>query len=253
VHQWLGGQDRSPASSSPLREPAARSGLQAAFGDGDETALNAVGPGAGNPRPGQYALNCRKSGPARVVFTVLNRLTASGTVYVLQRRELENYLLDPDALAEFIGSLRPAQPPASAEIETLINETAESLRLKVVVNRVCRQFMPPQGLMNDDLRHRLANSATSQDDVIDALIERLMTPEGIREQITSLWAGSQADVARAKGAELLAIAPGEEILDRVFMHFLRRHYRKREDGAALAKAISPPSELEKLVKDFLAR
>ncbi len=43
---------------------------------------------------------------------VLARLTRSQSVHVLQRREIENYLLDPDAIAAVIRPLIPPGTPA---------------------------------------------------------------------------------------------------------------------------------------------
>jgi hypothetical protein len=54
------------------------------------------------------------------------------------------------------------------------------------------------------------------------------------------------------GKDLLRIAPGQEILDEVFMHFAGRHYDKRRHGAALAKAIPPPDEIREILEAFLS-
>ena len=185
--------------------------------------------------------------------SALSKLATSSNVYVLERRELENYLLNPNALAQVIRSIKPASAsaPTSDEIAALIQRTAESLRTKIIVNRVCRRFTPPLRLIEHGLRKQLSNSASGHDEVVTAVLERLMTSEAVREQITRLWAEAEADVASATGAALLAIAPGEEILDAVFMHFAGRHYRKRGDGEAIAKATPPPEEIDRVIRKFL--
>jgi hypothetical protein len=38
----------------------------------------------------------------------------------------------------------------------------------------------------------------------------------------------------------------------VFIHFAGRHYRKRDDGAAIAKAAPPPREIQRVLEAFLA-
>jgi hypothetical protein len=224
-------------------------------GEGGENARHA-------DRLAAWVVEADRAGSRRVLYLrdrdelsgpVLAKLEASPSVYVLQRRELENYLLDPDALAQVISSIQstPDQPPTSSEIDALIQQTAESLRTKVIVNRVCRRFAPPLPLMNDDLRKELAGSVLSSEQLILALQERLMTIDAVREQITTLWAEAETDVTSTTGTDLLAITPGEEILDTVFMHFTGRHYRKREDGEAIARAMPRPEELERVIGEFL--
>jgi hypothetical protein len=55
--------------------------------------------------------------------SVLARLASSGTVHVLKRREIENYLLDPAAIAEAIG---PTVPPGAPVPE--VTEIADEHR-----------------------------------------------------------------------------------------------------------------------------
>src|SRR5262249_32620618 len=101
------------------------------------------------------------------------------------------------------------------QVAELIEQTAESLRAKIIINRVCRQVSPPQGFMNEGLRKELAGSGASQDQVRAAVLERLMTQDDVRDRIDALWADAEDDVSAHAGADLVAIAPGEEILDAV--------------------------------------
>lgn len=133
-----------------------------------------------------------------------------------------------------------------------ITEIAESLREKIVVNRVAHRVWPPEPLMDNALRQKLADARADKDQFANAVLQRLLTPEGLRSQIDSAWARAETDVADSNGTDLLLIAPGEEILDAVFMRFAGRHYRKREDGPAIAKDMEPPSEISQLLSEFLA-
>jgi hypothetical protein len=47
-------------------------------------------------------------------------------------------------------------------------------------------------------------------------------------------------------------APGGKILDVLFIQFAGRHYRKREDGAAIARASQRPAEIGDLFDEFLS-
>jgi putative AbiEii toxin of type IV toxin-antitoxin system len=185
---------------------------------------------------------------------VLKALQDSRTVEVLQRRELENYLLDPSAVATVLGPLAEtkAAPPSAADVAAAMNQAAESLRTKIVVNRVCRQVHPARPLMEHSLRQRLAHNGADIETVTTAMLERLLTQDELRAQIKAAWEAAEADVASRSGDELLAIAPGEEILNAVFMRFARRGYKKREDGLAIAKAMAaPPEEIQTLLQAFM--
>ena len=184
--------------------------------------------------------------------SVIKKLLDSPTVYVLARRELENYLLDPETLAAVLGDqVRGGVPqPSTSEIEAGIIRAAESLRNTIIVNRVARQIAPARPLMDTELRHRLAGA--SGDDIITAVLERLMTPAAVGDQVTRLWEEAADDVAGHVGVGLLVIAPGKEVLDSLYMQFIGRHYKERSDGMAIARAMHPPIEIGQLIRGFLS-
>jgi len=184
---------------------------------------------------------------------MLARLTRSQSVHVLQRREIENYLLDPDAIADIIQPLVPPGTPApdTQAIAGALNSAAENLRDKIVINRVARRIAPARQLMDTKLRKRLADDGVDLTKFTDAIIERLMTPTDLRAQITTAWAEAGADVASHAGEALLKIAPGQEILDALFLQYTARHYDKRVHGPAIAAAMSPPAELAELLSAFM--
>jgi hypothetical protein len=186
--------------------------------------------------------------------STLRSLQDSKTVAVLQRRELENYLLDPAVVAQVLGLLVAdgMTAPSAPEIAAVMTDTAESLRNKIIINRVCRQLRPDRPLMEHSLRQRLASVGADLDAVTTAVLERLMTRDELRTQIEAAWQAAAADVATHSGDDLLAIAPGEEILNAVFLRFARRGYNKRDDGVAIAKAMpAPPEEIRMLLDDFM--
>ena len=79
-----------------------------------------------------------------------------------------------------------------------------------------------------------------------------MTPADLAAQITTAWKQAEADVANHSGAGLLEIAPGEEILNALFLQYLGRKFEKRTDGATIAAAMEPPAELVERLKEFIA-
>jgi len=186
---------------------------------------------------------------------VLKKLQASRTVGVLQRRELENYLLDAAAVARVVESLVPASEaaPSADDVAQLMRNTAEALRRKIVINRVCNQIRPEQPLMDHWLRQQLARDGADEAAIQAAVQSRLMTAEALRAQVRAAWDAADADVAKRSADELLLIAPGEEILQAVFLEWARRGYDKRADGVAIAKAMTKaPNEIQSLLDVFIS-
>src|SRR6266581_36885 len=186
--------------------------------------------------------------------SALKTLQGSKTVAVLQRRELENYLLDPAAVAQVLDALvaNGTTAPSAPDIASAMTDAAESLRDKIIINRVCRQVQPDRPLMEHSLRQRLASDGGDQEAVTAVILDRLMTQDELRTQIKAAWRAAEADVAAHSGDALLAIAPGEEILNAIFLRFARRGYNKRDDGVAIAKAMpAPPEEIRMLLDVFM--
>lgn len=152
---------------------------------------------------------------------VLPRLMASSTVHVLERRELENYLLEPEAVAETLATIIPGgdAAPSAADIAGALVSAADGLRRQVIVNRVARQVAPPTMLMDHTLRKKLADDGADKAQITEAVLGRLMTTKQLRQQIATAWANAEAEVNGCDGLGLLGIAPGEEVLDRVFTSY----------------------------------
>lgn len=186
--------------------------------------------------------------------SALKTLEGSGSVAVLQRRELENYLLDAAAIAQVLRPLVEAgtAAPTVSDISAAFTEAADVLRRKIIINRVCRQIRPARPLMEHTLRQRLASDGADQEAVTAAVSQRLMGEGDLRTQIEAAWQEAEADLAGRSGDDLLAVAPGEEILRAVFMRFAGRGYSKRDDGVAIAKAMpEPPEEIRGLLAVFM--
>jgi hypothetical protein len=186
---------------------------------------------------------------------VMERLTASQSVHVLQRREIENYLLNPDAIAAVIRPLVPkgAAAPDSATVTEALKSAADKLRRKIVINRTAQRVSPPRQLMDTSLRTQLAHNGVNLSEFLSTVTERLMTPAELTEQITTAWAEAETDVTKHTSEALLDIAPGEEILDALFTQYTGHHYKKRVHGPEIAAAMSPPEELAELFALFMAK
>jgi energy-coupling factor transporter ATP-binding protein EcfA2 len=184
---------------------------------------------------------------------MLERLSRSQTVHVLRRREIENYLLDPTAIATVIRRIcsEGAPTPDPAAIADALRAGADGLRRKIVVNRTAQRVAAPRQLMDTELRKRLADAGADMVEFTSAVAERLMSPAELTAQITTAWEEAETDVRGHTADELLEIAPGEELLDALFVQYTGRHYKKRVHGPMIAAAMNPPEELAELFRIFM--
>jgi predicted ATP-dependent endonuclease of OLD family len=72
---------------------------------------------------------------------VLQRLRESPSIHALERRELENYLLDPVAISDVLGN-RHAVAVKPTDLAAAIRVTADGLKEVIVLKRVARQLQP---------------------------------------------------------------------------------------------------------------
>lgn len=176
----------------------------------------------------------------------------NATVHVLARRELENYLASPAAIAQFIGDKRAlgrldgGVPPVK-DVEASLLEAAEELKGLAIAKHaeaaLCRPAYPPRlaedGVGNVsqqlyDTLKELADEIAARAESVDA------TVEAIRESIDAVWA-----------AERLGLCPGDVLLDTVCQSYGVRYRKNRGDGARLAAHVSGqaiPEELASLLR-----
>jgi hypothetical protein len=185
---------------------------------------------------------------------LLDRLNASAVVHVLNRRELENYLLDPDTLAEVLcSSGDSAALVTPLEVMSALERAAEDLRHTIVTNRVA-QRVPLVRLMGHDLRKRLVRGHVDLAQMTQAILEQVPDHSDLRQAIASWWSEAENAVSCLTGEELLRFAPGADVLDAIFMEFLGRHFRKGDDGVTIAKAMKrPPEDLREVFNLFLSK
>ncbi|BBC34579.1 hypothetical protein SGFS_058730 [Streptomyces graminofaciens] len=180
-------------------------------------------------------------------------LTRKGSVYVLDCREIENYLLNAEAISSTIS--RDAQLKVeinSALVREQIIHAAQSLRQSMIVNRVARKI-PTVRLMDHQTRGKLAKNATTAEEIWEAVNARLPEPEGLRREIEEHWESATLEVSEMSSDQLIKWAPGEEILHAVYLHFLGRRFKKRVDGKNLALEIGePPTELSAVLRNFMS-
>jgi hypothetical protein len=181
---------------------------------------------------------------------LLGRLEASSLVHVLRCRELENYLLDPAAIAKVLAEREPPVVVQPDRVLATLREAAEKLKPVVVMKRVAWELEPILPV-DHTLRDRLARQDATLEQLQAAVLERLPAPDEYRSRIADLWAEAQAAVNDVWEERSLELAPGEDVLKRAWVA-LGTAYDKQVDGPAIAAAMSePPRELKQLVEDFL--
>ncbi len=183
----------------------------------------------------------------------INRLKAlvgvTAEVHVLERREIENYLLDdPYAIAEYISSKRElgGLGPVSIdvpEIQAVLKDECDKLRDftigRRVIKQVCRPWFVSRSALSDETGQHL----------IDAVVSELAR---LRAELDKLEAGAPnlvRDATEKVGAEWegrkLQLVPGDLLLDAVFKRYGVR-FRKESDGSRLARLM----DSSKIAKDL---
>jgi hypothetical protein len=166
------------------------------------------------------------------IQAMTGRLGDRAKLVVHARRELENYLLDPEAVLAFIEEKRrvarrgPSQATADAIAEA-IREEAEQLKDEVIRLRLAKKILGPVHLqrrgMPSDLSERL-NGA------IEDLNGRLQNLENLTQQVSqsveSAWPGAAMD-----------LSPGSLVLERVSARYDVRFDKSSGHSAQIAALI----------------
>jgi putative ATP-dependent endonuclease of the OLD family len=181
------------------------------------------------------------------VRSMVECLGHGATLKVLNRRELENYMLDPEAVGHFLAEKRAAaglstEPPSRQEITASIGEEARGLKDEVIRLRYEGSALKPIFLQRRDQagtpEERLARA-------VEDLSDRLKSLVATRERIA-------ADVEESWEKVALDRAPGGLILDRVARRYDVRFSKESGDSARLARLVSKeaiPEELQQILRE----
>ncbi len=169
-----------------------------------------------------------------------------GNVHVLERRELENYLLVPRAILEALRGRYSDQPhilgravaTGEDEVWRIICATADELYGKVLLKRIRASvrglgdnLMPDEMVTKLEPRARDQNLAalllTDLEERLHEHIAELDLAELVRVEVERL------DAEWSDSAQHLALAPGEELLQSVYRH-CGGAYDKVKDAARIA-------------------
>ncbi|MBP7621094.1 MAG: AAA family ATPase, partial [Gemmatimonadales bacterium] len=164
------------------------------------------------------------------IARMVDRLGGRATLVVLSRRELENLLLDSDAIVALLkakGLPSEKLPPASRVREEL-REVAEGLRDEVVRLRLERRVLTPVHLIRrgatGPARERLAQA-------IDNLRSRADNIDEVENDL-------RQEVDREWPARSLDLTPGALLLEKLFGRYGVSFSKTAGDSARLAALIA---------------
>ncbi len=190
------------------------------------------------------------------VKRLATQLGDKAELVVLKKRELENYLLCPKAIAKFIElkyqlmGVKDSKKVDIAEVEKSINTCADALKDIAIERRVakiaCLPIYPNRNAVLDlgsgtTLVNRLKEEYNNQKERLSELEEKL---ENIIEEQTKL-------VENNWSAKKQALVPGDLLLDDLCKLFEVR-FNKERDSARLA-SLMEEHEIDAEIKDMLKR
>jgi len=183
----------------------------------------------------------------------------SARVKVLERRELENYLVSSRTIAKFIQFKRQAanphhslEVPTEAEIREAIDKAAEELKGVAIAKRVARVLCRPIYPNRDNL----FNEPYDETSVTSRILEEL---ENMRERVqrcegnvSRIYADQVTEVNNQWPTHKLSMVPGDLLLDHVCRQ-LGVRFKKEVDSARLASLMTEsdiPNEIRQIVEEI---
>lgn len=174
-------------------------------------------------------------------------------IIALDKREIENYLINARAIVEFIkwkfelSGKRSSALPTVNEIETAINDVAETLKAVAINKRVVKTLFKPlfpsrEKLFAGEADKIKSNISVEMEAMLLQIQEAKKTLESVydeeSERLNSIWPN-----------ERLSLVPGDEVIDLVCKKYGVR-YKKEVDGARLASLLNA-GEIDKSIKSII--
>jgi hypothetical protein len=185
----------------------------------------------------------------------LERLEASPNVYVLPGRELENLLLDFQAIAKVINAEHTQSGTASVnadDIAVSAKELADELRPRVVLKRVMGELADPIRLVDNELRRKLNKANADEASLTKEVLARIPEKTTMQSDISKSWQSHTREVDAAWESTWRNVVPGADLLSSVWKKYLGRGYSKSVDGLAIARAMcTPPEALVQVLENFM--
>ena len=176
------------------------------------------------------------------IGTIRSKLGSNAVASVLDKREIENYLIIPKHLASQIvhkASKHGAkiELPSEEELDACIKESADSLREAAIFKRVakilCQPLYPQRIQRSEDIDARTADEmVTEQIEEWEAKVIELKSAIGKETKRQSL------EVERDWDQRRLDMVPGDSLIDMVYKRYGVRFHKERGDGVDLARMMT---------------
>jgi putative ATP-dependent endonuclease of the OLD family len=173
------------------------------------------------------------------IVKMKERLKDHAELCILGKREIENYLLIPRAIAEYMerrldSENRERERPSSEQIQKDMEECAEELRevavYKRLVKRLCGPSFSQLASRHEPVEDRGLIAIEEDLEIrIEALKKR-------REAVPELAEAIKGELETDWAARRFDIVPGEELLRKVFARY-GLGYKKERDGIGLAASL----------------
>ncbi len=191
------------------------------------------------------------------IAKITSRLKEQAATRILTKREVENYLVCPRPIREFIkfknqaGGLNPDSLPTEADIRRTIDESAEKLKQvaidKRVVKIICQPIYPsPKRLFEDAPNLPIPERVENELGIMVGQLEeaRKKAHETLEEQtklVDAIW-----------NAKKLDIVPGDILLDRVLREYGLRFHKERDSAhlAGLMNAGEIDHEIIEIIREI---
>lgn len=187
----------------------------------------------------------------------VERLERSGVVSVLPRRELENYLLEPVAIAAVLNALHEQAPTSQSRVVSeqhvteAMRKIADQHQSTVVLKTVAQRAPRHRVLDRAAVREIVGGPKPSREATLEAVRARLPERATVFEELRRLWDQAATEIEADWNEGWLSRAPGEEVLAGLWSD-QGRAYDKLRDGMRLAQQIRvAPDEIVERIEGFV--
>jgi len=186
------------------------------------------------------------------IRSISEKLSGKAKVKVLDKREIENYLLSPKALCTFLTkktehSKKSEQELSENKIAELLPQCAEKLREftigKHVFRTLCKPVFATSSWVDDVPRHGAKEAIRAELQKQTSSIDERQT------QLDDVYGKESEAVGKNWESSKLDRVPDSELLENLFQEY-GVHFHKETDSARLAAKISK-DEIDKELVDFI--
>ncbi|WP_167536360.1 AAA family ATPase [Streptomyces ficellus] len=188
------------------------------------------------------------------IIKLQEQVSGVSELVVLEKRELENYLLDARTLSRYLAIRTDGAVQVSPEqVQEKIDSACEELRAVAIERRALKEICAPifprrEGVIHRDVEEDFLTAAYREIDEVIASVQQLRQKmeETLRRaagDVESRWASSKAD-----------LIPGDEILKLIFRGY-GLSFNKRKDSVRIASVMTEgeiPREMATVIRGLVA-